>query len=357
MRRILRHTTLLAALACLGLVLAASADAAGSTHKPMYWGAWIGDQITGEEPPWDMSAVSHFEGKVGKSLSLIEFASPLAQCEDTSNVSSCQFYPFPTDQMQTIRNYGAIPFLSWNSTATPEAVEQPQFQLDDLAGHRYDRYLKAFAKEAAEWGHPFFLRFDWEMNGSWFPWAEGVNGNGPGDYVRAWRHVHDIFQAAGATNATWVWCPYANTSGHEGHFASYYPGNKYVDWTCMDGYNFAKNQVNPRPWQSFDALFYSTYKRLTQKVAPTKPVMLGEIASNGPAKRKAGWIRQMFKSIGRYYPKIDGLIWFDHFDRGLRWPLEIDRGPTAAFKAGLRHGPFLGNEFSGLDASPIPPPR
>jgi hypothetical protein len=356
MRSRLPNKSLLAAiLACL-LILAIPAGAAAAKQAkphPLYWGAWIGDQITGEEPPWDMTAVKRFERKLGKGLSLIEFSTPLAECAG----SSCKFSSFPTTPMQSIREYGAIPFLSFSTGATPEGVEQPEFQLADVYDHRYDRYLKAFARQAAEWGHPFFMRFNWEMNGSWFPWAEGVNGNNPGDYVKAWRHVHNIFAAAGATNATWVWCPYANTQGNYGKFARYYPGNRYVDWTCMDAYNFAKNPVNPRPWQSFDALFWPTYKQLTTKIAPSKPVMLGEIASNGPAKRKAAWIRQMFKSVTRYYPKVGGLVWFDHFDRGLRWPLEIDRGPTLAFKAGLRQNPFLGPEFGALDASPIPPPR
>jgi beta-mannanase len=45
------------------------------------------------------------------------------------------------------------------------------------------------------------------MNGTWSPWAVGVNGNTAAHYVAAWRHVHRIFTKVGATNATWVWCP------------------------------------------------------------------------------------------------------------------------------------------------------
>jgi hypothetical protein len=44
------------------------------------------------------------------------------------------------------------------------------------------------------------LRFGHEVNGNGYPWAEGVNGNGPGDHVAAWHHVHEVFTAAGATN-------------------------------------------------------------------------------------------------------------------------------------------------------------
>ena len=77
----------------------------------------------------------------------------------------------------------------------------------------HDAYIREFAEDARDWGHPFFLRFNWEMNGNWFPWSEGVNGNQPGEYVAAWRHVHDIFTEVGATNATWVWCPNVDPGG------------------------------------------------------------------------------------------------------------------------------------------------
>ena len=92
--------------------------------------------------------------------------------------------------MENARNYGAIPFFSWSSSATPEASHQHYFRLANIINGRFDPYIREFAEEAREWGHPFFLRFDWEMNGFWFPWSEGVNGNKAGEYVAAWRHVH-----------------------------------------------------------------------------------------------------------------------------------------------------------------------
>ena len=51
------------------------------------------------------------------------------------------------------------------------------------------------------------IRFAHEMNGTWYPWAEGVNGNGPGDYVAAWRHVVGVFRRAKVSNVTWTWAP------------------------------------------------------------------------------------------------------------------------------------------------------
>ena len=123
----------------------------------------------------------------------------------------------------------------------------PDFQLSDVLSGRYDSYIREFAEAARNWGHSFFLRYDWEMNGNWFPWNEAVNENNPGEYVAAWRHVHDIFTAVGATNATWVWCPYAEDDRHFTNLAPLYPGDEYVDWTCMDGFNWGKTRPTPTP--------------------------------------------------------------------------------------------------------------
>ena len=87
------------------------------------------------------------------------------------------------------------------------------------------------------------------MNGFWFPWTEGVNGNKPGEYVTAWRHVHDIFTAVGATNATWVWCPNVDFTAQADPAGEALPGRRYVDWTCLDGFNWGKTR-DSAGWQA-----------------------------------------------------------------------------------------------------------
>ena len=106
---------------------------------------------------------------------------------------------------------------------------------------------------AKAWGHPFFLRFDWEMNTNWFP-AASTRTATAGEYVRMWRHVHDIFTQVGATNVTWVWCPNVEYRRLRQAAAELYPGDAYVDWTCLDGYNWG---TNPRrdAWRSFTTVF------------------------------------------------------------------------------------------------------
>jgi hypothetical protein len=337
----------------LALAFLLSAPAAGAAKsRPMYWGAWIGDQLTGGQPPWDMSGVTQFEGIVHKGLSLIEFSAPFSDC----STSPCSRYPFPAAQMQAVRDYGAIPFFGWNSGASGTS-DFSGHGLADVNSGSDDSYIREWATEAKEWGHPFFLRFNWEMNGNWFPWSEGVNGNQAGEYVAAWRHVHDIFTAVGATNATWVWCPYGDTQRRLAPMRQFYPGSRYVDWTCLDGFNWGENASNPLPWGSFDDIFHSSYEQIVKKIAPRKPMILAETASNGDGRAKAAWIHGMFKQIANRYHQLRGLIWFDQVDRDLQWPIESSAASASAFSREVRKRPYRANRFGDISASPIPPPN
>jgi hypothetical protein len=314
-----------------------------------YWGAWIGPQLTGTAAPWDMGAVTQFEQLVGKPLSTIEFSAPFANCSE----SPCDYYDFPLDPFSSIRSHGAIPFFSWSSQAINSGGDQSAFQLSDILAGTYDSYIRSWATEAAGWGHPFFLRFDWEMNGSWFPWGENTNGNQTGEFAAAWRHVHDIFTAVGATNATWVWCPYVNQGDD---FTRLYPGDSYVDWTCLDGYNWGTNPAAPHGWRTFDDLYGPSYARVTGTLAPSKPMVIAEIAASEFGGSKAAWIAEMFDALPTRYPQIRGLVWFENLGNGMDWTLESSESATDAFAAGIGDSRYLGNVFGGIDSSPIPAP-
>jgi hypothetical protein len=325
------------------------------SQRPAYWGAWIGDQLTGETPPWDMRPVSQLEALLGKGLSLLALGSPFADCSP----APCRFFEFPTKAMDNAYAYGAIPVFNWSSqesAVNPSLTTvMPNFQLSDVIAGTYDSYIREFAEEARNWGHPFFLRFDWEMNGNWFPWSEQVNGNKPGEYVAAWRHVHDIFTSVGATNATWVWCPYAEVKRRFAPLAPLYPGNAYVDWTCMDGFNWGSNPTNPHAWHSFGEIFSATYRHLIKKIAPGKPIMLAEMASTGAPRARAAWIADMFRQLATRYRKVRGLVWYDQVDRGIDWPLESSAEAAGAFARGIGSPSFQANVQRSA-GSPIPPP-
>jgi mannan endo-1,4-beta-mannosidase len=320
--------------------------------QPLYWGATIGSHLTGDQAPWDMNAVARFEADAGKSASMVQFFQPFAQCGG----SGCSFYSFPTDPMDDLRGHGSIPVLSWSSQAIPSTLNQPDFQLSDVIAGRYDEYIAQFATEAREWGHPFFLRFDWEMNGNWFPWAEGANGNAAGEYVAAWRHVHDIFAAAGATNVSWVWCPFVDPGGSMTDLSSLYPGDAYVDWTGLDGYNWGTNPASPRGWRTFDQLFRRSYDEITEAVAPSKPMMLAEVGSSEYGGSKADWIRDALTRVPTEYRQVRAMLWFDKFDDNMDWPIETSAPATGAFAEGIGQPVYVGAGYGGLSGGAIPPP-
>ena len=318
----------------------------------LYWGASIGEQLTGTQAPWDMNAVTSFESMAGKQLSLIHFFAPFANCES----SPCSFYDFPTKAMENVRQHGAIPFFSWSSQSIPAKVDQPDFQLSDVIAGTYDSYIRSFAESARAWGHPFFLRFNWEMNGDWFAWSEGANGNRAGEYVAAWRHVHDIFTAAGATNATWTWCPNVDFRNKLQSLDSVYPGDGYVDWTCLDGYNWGTNPASPQGWMSFDEIYQSTYHEIVDQIAPGKPMVIGETAATEQGGSKSAWIRKMLTNLPTAYPKVRGLVWFDRYDSNMDWPLQSSSSAASAFANGIQDHSYVPNRYSNLAAGPIPPP-
>ncbi|WP_217631238.1 glycosyl hydrolase [Modestobacter sp. DSM 44400] len=83
------------------------------------------------------------------------------------------------------------------------------------------------------------IRLMHEMNGNWYPWGSGANGNQPGEFVLAWRHVHDRFTALGVTNVAWTWAPNAVYTGGA-PLAPLYPGDAYVDAVGLSNYNWGE---------------------------------------------------------------------------------------------------------------------
>ena len=131
--------------------------------------------------------------------------------------------------MNNVRNHGSIPFISWEPWDYTQGIHQPAYSLQNIIDGNFDSYITRWAQASKAWRHPYFLRFAHEMNANWYPWSELTNGNEPGQYIQAYRHVHDIFAAQGVKNVTWVWSPNVEYPGSL-PLAGLYPGSAYVDW-------------------------------------------------------------------------------------------------------------------------------
>jgi hypothetical protein len=279
----------------------------------------------------DYSQLPAFESDSGKAVSLFMI------------FHSFNAGNFPTGLMDAIRNHGSIPVISWDSY-TPENAEATSWK--NISEGSMDSYIQQWAIDSKNWGHPYFLRFDWEMNGYWQPYSKQFES-----FVPMWKHVHDIFSQNGASNVTWVWCP--NVDGYSTMpLEPLYPGNDYVDWVCMDGYNFGTS-VSWGSWQSFSEIFAPTYNHLL-KLAPNKPIMIAEFASSETGGSKGDWITDMLiKRLPNNFPNIKALIWFN-INKETDWRIESSVGSKLSFAQGIASSYYAGNQFGDISNSPIP---
>jgi Glycosyl hydrolase family 26 len=299
----------------------------------VYWGSWMDGDVYGgglTDAPWDGTTWSTFESHAGKPASIVHFGQPAPWAQI--------FYPAP---LELTDRRGAIPLMDMGNSGA---------SLRSIASGSYDSYLTNWARAVRNYGQPFFFRWLWEMNGTWFPWGSEAAGN-PALYVSAWRRFHDIAEAQGATNITWVWCPNAIFPGSTS-LTQLYPGNSYVDWTCIDGYNFGLNPLKYTRWTSFNEVISPTYNALTS-LAPTKPIMIGETASTEVGGSKPSWIANALgNAIPNSFPRIKAVNWFNWnvFEGGGRWdwPIESTAASQAAFASAISSPYYAGNEFGDL---------
>jgi hypothetical protein len=224
---------------------------------------------------------------------------------------------------------GRIPLITWGGSS-----------LDAINAGRYDSLIRARAASVKQLGAPVFMRWGWEMNGNWYAHAGALNmPNGPAKFVAAWRRIHRIFAAVGAENAVWVWSPDATSAPNEpwNSWRSYYPGDAYVDWVGIDGYNWGTTE-SWSTWQSFADIIRPIYS----DYAGRKPIMIAETASAEAGGDKATWIRSLGNALSRDFPAVKALLWFE-VSKETDWRAESSDASLAAFRA-LVQSQYFGAE-------------
>jgi hypothetical protein len=106
----------------------------------------------------------------------------------------------------------------------------------------------------------------------------------------------------------------------------------------------------PDRWRTFDQLFSSTYKQIVGEIAPSKPMMIGEVGSTEYGGSKATWIKEMFQQLPVSYPSVRGLLWFDKYTDG-DWPIDSSAGATQAFAEGIKGSSYVPDASSILSSS------
>lgn len=210
---------------------------------------------------------------------------------------------------------GRIPLITWIPNDTAGDVT-----LDDIINGVHDTMINTRATAAKNVAGKFFLRWGHEMNGNWSNYDgfhNGANAAATAKFVSAYRHIHDLFVSAGATNVLWVFCPNVNSVPNDAwnQWINYYPGDSYVDWMSFDGYNFAGST---QTWVSFSAIVGGIYSGLAAK---NKPIMIAETSSSEIGGDKAAWIAGVVPALKGSYPNIKALVWF-HVTGAPDWRLD-----------------------------------
>jgi hypothetical protein len=258
---------------------------------------------------------------------------------------------FPRDQVVALWRRGALPVISWEPRPTVQAVGPDSdntvadgFTLASIIDGSHDEYIDRFATAVRDLGLPVGIRFAHEMNGNWFPWSEETNGNHRGEYVEAWRHVHDRFTQIGATNAIWIWSPNVITARPSVRLAPLYPGDGYVDWLGIVGYYrrvYYDDAGNPKA-PTFDNTYASTLDEI--RAVAHKPIVLTEVGATEIGGNKAAWIKSLFEGIAAN-PDIIGFVWFDHSVNGTDWRIESSSTASEAFAAGVADPRYLAGKI------------
>lgn len=245
-----------------------------------------------------IDALEQFADSSGAQVGVVSFYTNFVDNRD-----------LPVAALDRIHAEGAIPFITWEPwDPNGDLQVQPRFQLADIIEGKHDDLIWRWASQAADYDKPFMLRFAHEMNGDWYPWSEAVNGNRPGEFARAWRHVHQIFEWAGADNVTWVWNPNVETPWSI-PMARLFPGHDVVDMVAIDGYN-AGSALPWGGWRSAESVLTRALAEL-REAAPGIPVIIGETASTESGGDKGQWIRDLFAWLERDNPDISMVVWFD----------------------------------------------
>jgi hypothetical protein len=251
-----------------------------------------------------------------------------------------EFGAFDPKSADAVRSRGAMPIISWEPWIGKS--NDADWALSTIIGGAHDTYIRQWTRAVAAWGHPIYVRLMYEMNGRWTSWSPGLIGNTADQFVLAWRHIVDIARNQGANNIRWVWAPNVdNGDPLLSPYPSVYPGDDYVDWVGLDGFNWGTSKLTTS-WVDVSTTFQRSVDKL--RALTDKPMMISEIGSTELGGDKAAWITSGFAQIVTDMPEVQAVTWFDSSDprRAVDWRIDSSASSLDAFRAVATSDAFSG---------------
>jgi mannan endo-1,4-beta-mannosidase len=239
------------------------------------------------------------------------------------------FEAFPEDLADELADRGVTLKLTWEPWVAEGGVDQPTYQLAAIAGGEHDAYLERWAGQIADLDQEVIIRLMHEMNGNWYPWGPGVNGNQSDDFVAAWQHIHTIFDEEGATNVVWEWAPNQLYDGSAA-LEPLYPGDAYVDRIGISAYNWGDEAAAYHRWREAEELFQPTVAEI--RTFTDRPIGIAETASSSVGGDKAAWLESLFTyALDNDYAFLTYFNMETHRD----WPVDDEPTYVEAFVEGF----------------------
>lgn len=279
---------------------------------------WIGFYM-GNGVPRSMTPLMNLEKKIRRRAGVVHYFQYVGQDFNWNWAARCSAH-------------GAVPLITLEFRAPSDSVRisDPRYRLKRVSSGAFDGLLRRLARRMKSFGRPIWIQPFHEMNGTWYPWGVTVNGNRPSDFAPAWRHVRQVFTNEGATNVKFVWTPNAESVPSWAGIKSCWPGDAYIDYVAIDGYNWgtAKSWGH---WAMFSEIYRTPYRIVTRLTK--KPVFIGETGCTTRGGNKAAWIRDMFRVVPTRFPRLRGIVYWNSVGSS-DWRLDSDAKSVAAFRAG-----------------------
>ena len=229
------------------------------------------------------------------------------------------------------------------SDAIKKIIQNDKIPIVDLAmGYKGAEYLPdsiingGYKKNIGNWAEnlkalnaPVFVNLGSGMNGSirnYTRLQRSFTDNSLLDtdadlYKLAFRYIVDQFRAHHANNVKFVWSPSVDSIPDISinDMTRFYPGDDYVDWINLMGYNIDGTDkadlsiyLNEAPLidgktRTFDEVFKNAYHSL-RRMYPDKPMMM-ETSSLNRNNSKSAFAQQMFNKLLTEYGNIQIVTW------------------------------------------------
>jgi hypothetical protein len=302
--------------------------------RSIYLGMWTEGMWDDPALKINPSKLTELQSKISKKVAIAHFYTGWSNLTNGTLLT----------QLQVVKNNGWRPMVSANPYFFDRCVSSGGNIYKTIASGNCDSFLVDASKQLKSYGSPIFLRFAWEMNIDSMEWSIQKTGSTPTEYIQSWRRFHDIAVREGASNVLWVFSPNIITPTSIS-YSALYPGNDYVDWTGLDGYNWGKTQSWSN-WESFSTVFKSSYNSLLS-IAPSKPIMIAEVNTTDIGGDKPAWYQDMLSvQLINNFPQIKAVVFYNEnrsAKEGVNWLIDISPLSLEAFSQAIQNPVYLSN--------------